>query len=592
MADLAALQQAVAAKPDDVGARRALAGALLAAGKLAEAEKQGLEIARRSPGYEGLKALKAHLAAAYAARGKALHLEGKHPEAIAALNKSVALHAPGTAQIHLLLGALWYAEKNREQAIAAWSKAVALDPRCAAAFMNLGKAFQKTGNNGRAIDAYRKALAVQPQHVPTHLELANLLYHEELLEECRQVCEAAVTLDPDSERAVAGLALVLERQGKVSEAYERLLPLIKGGTKYVPAVTAFATVCQRLDPPDPHAVILLEQQVDRPDLADQERQDIYWSLAQVCDALAQPEAAFRYLQQAKMLQKEATAVKKQEFLQNLSNSMNAYTAERLARLPRARHDSQLPVFVVGMPRSGTTLTEQILASHPRVHGAGELTSIIGLARTGLQSGLPYPECLEHLTQDRVDKLASAHLARLRRLSREADRVVDKMPFNFLHLGLIELLFPRTRIIHCVRDPLDTCISIYFNRFPKELAFTQDLATLGLYYRRYREIMRHWQHVLKLRMFPFSYEALVAKPEEQIRRLVEFCGLDWDPACAKFYESKRVPKTFSYHQVRKPLYASSIGRHKAYEPFLGLLKESLGEDLLREAEIGRIAERLP
>jgi hypothetical protein len=230
-----------------------------------------------------------------------------------------------------------------------------------------------------------------------------------------------------------------------------------------------------------------------------------------------------------------------------------------------------------MPRSGTSLVEQILSTHPGVYGAGELTAIDQFARhLGDATGDAYPQSALHLDQATIDAAARQYLAALQDLAPSAIRVTDKMPGNFLHLGLIQLLFPGARVIHCRRDPLDTCLSCYFQQFNQGQTFSYDLSDLGHHYRQYQRLMRHWQSVISLPMLDVHYEDLVADQEAMSRKMLEFCGLDWTDECMRFYESKRYVATASYDQVRQPIYHKSVGRWRHYERYLGPLKTALGD----------------
>ncbi len=237
------------------------------------------------------------------------------------------------------------------------------------------------------------------------------------------------------------------------------------------------------------------------------------------------------------------------------------------------NESELPIFVIGMMRSGTTLAEQILASHPAMHGAGELPDMERLVKSmprTLATTDEYPECAARLDAPTAAAIAEDYLGTLRRLGGDALRVVDKMPFNYLRLGMIAALFPRARIVHCRRDPLDTCLSCYFQDFSGIHAFTLDLADLGCYYREYERLMTHWAGVLPVGVFDLAYEELTADLEGVGRRLLDFCGLEWDERCLRFNESRRIVRTSSALQVRQPVYRSSVGKWKRYEAQLGPL----------------------
>ena len=237
------------------------------------------------------------------------------------------------------------------------------------------------------------------------------------------------------------------------------------------------------------------------------------------------------------------------------------------------------MFIVGMPRSGTTLTEQILASHPQVAAGGELKAlwrIMQRAEKIAQQDDASRRQLEALNPETINAEAAEYLAALSRVSRTADRVTDKMPHNFQALGTIALMFPNARVIHCVRSPMDTCLSCYTHRFNEGHAYANDLATLGLYYREYARLMDYWRAVLPIRMLESRYEDLIADQEGASRRLIAFLDLEWDDACLDFHKTQGTVRTLSRLQVRQPLYGSSVAQWKRYEKHLGPLKEALGD----------------
>jgi hypothetical protein len=291
------------------------------------------------------------------------------------------------------------------------------------------------------------------------------------------------------------------------------------------------------------------------------------------------DRAFAYLHAGNRLKRTSVVHDAQADLDRSAAIVRSGSAALLQEFAGRGDASELPIFIVGMPRSGTTLIEQILASHPAVHGAGELRFFEGVVDSIVGSdGKPmgYPQLLSELPS--IDLAASGrkYVERVTALAPGKARVVDKMPANFLFAGLIRLMLPNARIIHIRRDPVDTCLSCYVKRFTSGQNFTYDLRELGLAYRSYEALMQHWREVLSdERFIEVEYEAVVDDLEAQARRLIAFCGLEWSEACLSFHNTERPVRTGSLNQVRQPLYRSSIGKWKPYAHHLEPLLAALG-----------------
>jgi hypothetical protein len=259
-------------------------------------------------------------------------------------------------------------------------------------------------------------------------------------------------------------------------------------------------------------------------------------------------------------------------------AMNIFNADFFRARKNYGVSSERPVFVLGMPRSGTTLVEQVLSAHPKVYGAGELDTIGRLWRAVPDNVLgkdPLPAAVKQLTWFGAELLASRYLQEIEKHSTDAPRVINKMPHNFEHIGFIALMFPKARIIHCKREPMDSCLSIWMQNFNDSHNYSRDLYDLGRYYALYQKLMAHWHAVSPVPILDVAYEDMLADQEGTSRRIVDFVGLEWDPRCLEFYKVDRPVLTASSWQVRQPLYKGSQERWRNYEKHLGQLQKGLG-----------------
>jgi hypothetical protein len=308
--------------------------------------------------------------------------------------------------------------------------------------------------------------------------------------------------------------------------------------------------------------------------------DLQFTLGKAHMDTGDAEKAFAHLDAGNRMKHATLAYDVREDAAQFAEIARSFGAGRLDRFSEGGDLSDRPIFIVGMPRSGTTLVEQILASHPQVHGAGELTALeeIVIDRLGPSlSPIARAQRMAALTQDDLAAMGAAYVAKVAAMAPEGLRVTDKMPANFRLAGLIRLMLPNARIIHCRRDPVDTCLSCYARKFSRGQPFAYDLRDLGLYYRAYEALMAHWRDLLPPERFAeVVYEEVVGDLEAQARRLIAFCGLEWDDACLTFHQTRRQVRTASVNQVRQPLYRTSIARWRAYERHLGPLLDALGD----------------
>jgi tetratricopeptide (TPR) repeat protein len=541
----------------------ALGGALLALNRLDEAVESFRTAVRLEERFTD-----AHLALA-----QALLRQERLAEAEGCLRQVLRLQPDCAAALHTL-GEIHHVRRDVDAALALYRRALAVNPNLAETHHRLGVALHNRGDLEEAVACFREAVRLRPQFPEAHKNLGVSLARLGRRKEAREAYRTALSHQPDYVDAVVCLADLDEQEGEYQSALARLEPFLGDDCRHPGAAMTFANLCRHFDRCD-EAARLLEGIVGRGGLPPATEEQVRLALGKVHDRLGAYDSAFAHVRRANELRPSRFSPR--EYAGLVDALIRAFDHEFLLARPRAGHRSTRPIFVVGMPRSGTSLVEQILASHPHVFGAGELPDIgrfIGELARGGGTQPAYPRSLAGITQARVDRFADRYLKTLAALDRDAARVVDKMPQNFQHLGVIALLFPGARVVHCRRNPRDTCLSIYFQPFGDHYAYANDLEHLGLYYRQYQRLMAHWRAVLDLPLLEVDYEELVANQEAESRRLIEFAGLPWDDRCLSFHQTRRTVVTCSYDQVRQPLYSSSVGRWRHYRTHLGPLLEAL------------------
>ena len=319
----------------------------------------------------------------------------------------------------------------------------------------------------------------------------------------------------------------------------------------------------------------LESLVAREDVEDDLRSDALFELASLHEGAGEFDDAWATAVRANDLQPDRFDPAAHERM--IDAVIEAWTTEAVAALPRSSVSTEIPVFIVGMPRSGTSLVEQILASHPAVHGAGELPDIFRIVNRLQPHEGPTPAYIDDLsvlTRSALDRSARTYLKSLATQSRSARRITDKQVFNFLYLGTIRAMFPDARVVHCVRDPRDVAVSCYFQSFMGRVYFANRLGNIGVFHTAYRRLMEHWKSVLDGPVLDVSYERLTADQEALSRELVDFVGLEWDDRCLRFHEHRRTVETATIDQVRRPMYRSSVGRWRHYAAQLAPIMAAL------------------
>ena len=511
--------------------------------------------------------------------GSALRAQGRLDEATTAFRLAVRAN-PDVARNHVCLGAILHECRRFEEAIASYREAIRLAPDDADAHCNLGTALRDLGRPNEAVPWLRQAIRLKPSLAVAHSNLGAALYDLGKIEESVTADRKAVLLDPNNDAAHGNLGtglIALGRPAEARAALQRAIQLAPRNVRHRRYLGEIAPYVAN----DPRLAALEKLAQDAARLSVDDRIELHFSLGKAYDDIGRHADAFGQWRDGNALRRQLGPYNEAATLGGLDRIRSVFTPDRMRAWHKAGQPSPVPVFIIGMPRSGTTLVEQILASHPKAFGAGELTcfetAMKGVS-TRLGTSARYPEMVPGMIgADFREELGGRYLAEIERLAPTAARIVDKLPSNFLLAGLIHLALPDAIIIHSVRDPADNCLSCFSKLFTGKQAHTYDLAELGRYYRNYRTLMAHWERVLPPgRMLTVRYEDVVADLEVEARRIIAHCGLDWDPRCLAFHKTERPIRTASALQVRQPIYNSAVGRWRAYAPFLRpLLAELAG-----------------
>lgn len=535
---IAGYERAILAKPDYAEAHNNLATALLAEGRLEDA------VAR----YRRALLLKPDYAEAHSNLAGALIMQGRFADGVPCYERAIALN-PGRADIHYNLGIALATQGRTDDAAERYRHALALRPDYAEAHNNLGNLLAARNNTTDAGFHFAQALAIDPRNFEAHNNMGNAFRDQGRFDLALSHYSRAIELRPAS----------------VESHYNRaMVKTFRSGDADLAA---------------------MEELAARGDLEPGSALFIHFALAKALEDCGDYGRAFAHLRQASDLKRARIHYDEAAALGFFKRISAMFDCSLFNRFRGEGNPSLAPVFVLGMPRSGSTLIEQILASHPQIHGAGELEHPSDTA--GAEPFL-FPESVLSLDGDALARMGQSYLTRLPPLADGRLLVVNKLPNNFLYIGLIRLILPNARIIHTVRNPIDTCLSCYSTLFASGQLFSYELRELGRYYRGYNELMTHWRSVLPPgAMLDVAYEDVIDDLEGQARRLIDYCGLPWDNRCLNFHKTHRPVYTASAVQVRQPLFRSSIQRWRRFEAGLGPLLDELGDLVPAQARSAKI-----
>lgn len=552
-------------------------------------------------------ALKADFPEALANRGVVLGRLGRLVEAVDSFAKALALK-PDFAEAHYNNGNILFELKHFEEAAAHFEKALALNPDYAEALYSHGNVLRAMQRYQPALVSYQKFLAIKPNDAEAFNGCGVTLHCLRRFADAVSSFDRAIAIKPDFANALCNRGTALQELGRFEEAlndFDRALSLrpdfaearfnkgllylmlgredeardaFQAGIRLSPSRADFylsLATCKRFSVGDP-LIQTMENLAQDEALSIEERIKLRFALGKALRDINEFDRSFGHVLQASTLKRSRLAYAEGPALAFFEHLPAIFSDSRMAEKSGAGHRSPLPVFVIGMPRSGTTLVEQILASHPGAFGAGEIDDFKkAISKTFSR----FPGSLELVSREQLTELGRCYVDNISVLAPAAERITDKSTQNWPFIGFIHLALPNARIVHVQRDPVDTCLSAFFTLFAEGQAHTYDLGELGRYYRAYATLMAHWRSVLPPGvMLDIQYEELVADFENQARRIIAHCRLEWDEACLAFQKAERAVKTASAFQVRQPLYASSVGRSRPYLPLVQPLIEALGPDI--------------
>jgi tetratricopeptide (TPR) repeat protein len=557
---IASFEEAVALAPDLVEAHYEMGVAL----SLLKRDDEAVAI------WEKALAIDPDFAEAACALGRALDALGRHEDAIGRFEQALDVD-PDYAEARFGLATVELALGRHTDALASFDKALASQPDHAASLCGRARVLSALGRHDEAVASCERAAALSPADARIAVELAHALDLAERTSEAIAVCERAVSLDPNLASAHAELGSLRAISGDIDAgraAYDKALALEpRNPEHYLTAVAA-----RRVARDEPLLRRMEALASDIASLSDAEQASLHLALGKAYADVGEHERSFQHFLAGRTLKRRAIHYNARTAVGLMRRIEQIFTSTLMASRAGSGDPSPAPIFVVGMPRSGTTLTEQILASHPDVFGGGERRALAPLA------GPTFPDNVPALPPDAFRALGATYVAGLTALAPTAARITDKLPSNYIYIGLIRLAMPNAHIIHMRRDPIDTCLSCFTTAFKGDfIPFSYDLGELGQQYRAYARLMAHWRTVLGADAFlEVDYEALVADFEPQARRIIDYCGLPWNDSCLAFYDTRRPVRTASMVQVRQPIYNSSVGKWRPPDPVLKPLLDALEE----------------
>ncbi|MEL6423074.1 MAG: sulfotransferase [Pseudomonadota bacterium] len=512
--------------------------------------------------------------------GNALLEKGRAAHAVAAHEQALRVE-PGYLEAKANLGLALLEQGDLDRAETTLSEVIARDDAHVAAIGGLAKLRAIEGRNAEAVLLHERQLDLAPGDRDIYLDYADMQRYAEQPEAAADVIERHRAIAPDEIDNYVQLGSIWRAAGEKKRAEEVLREAITRDPDHVPARMVLAQIIKHT-PEEENLAELKRLEADDA-LSDGQRANLSFGLGKALEDIGDHTSAGERFITANRLRRATFEYDEAAIFEVMRNLAAHVDTTQIQRGAEAGSPDATPIFIVGMPRSGTSLVEQIISSHSDVRGAGELTTFGAVVtRHSVREKIEFPEQVAQASDATLHAIGEDYVEIIRRRFGDAPHITDKMPHNFLNVGYIRMALPNARIVHCRRHPMDTCLSIFKNAFSTAHEYAYDMAELGRYYRAYTALMAHWRAVCGEAFYDLDYEKLVADTEGEARALLAHCKLDWQPQCLEFYKTKRTVNTVSAGQVRQPIYTSSVALWKRYGAHLAPLIDALG-DLLDEDE---------
>ena len=483
---------------------------------------------------------------------------------------------PDNPEIHFHLGSVLDETGDFEGAIHHLKQAITIAPDFIQVYNNLGLAYQHNNDYPQALNVFQKYISLNPGDPAAYNNLG--IVHEKMsnFENAKQCFQNALDMNPDFADANRNLATLHMALGEFDTARKLLKRAVASKPDFYQAMLEYTQIADEND--SDFFLDTMLSHIKRKNVPDSEKIILGFALGKVFNDLADYENAFKYYNQANKLKRKSYSYSTDETTSDFNILKSVFNKDYITKKIPHAVNNKTPIFILGMPRSGTSLVEQILSSHDKVSGAGELPIFNNLLEQHFHTNnwLKLENSLLHLSEELQQQLAREYVDTLQSHNKSnRDFVTDKLPHNFLYIGLIKALLPDAKIIHCRRNPVDTCVSIYTTDFTALHKYAYSQVELAEYYNMYMDLMQHWRDVLPpASIYEIDYETLVSDQQTQTEKLLEYCDLEWQDSCLTFNKTRRVVKTASMNQVNKPVYTTSVNRWKKYETYIGDLLSTL------------------